>query len=175
MGSGGNKQNRSITRRYFLKTSGVAAGAAGLAPALSAPFVSTALAQTKTLKVIQWSHFVTKFDTWFDGFAKDWGKKNGITVTIDHMPHLEIPARAAAEVAAGAGHDLIMFSGFGGPHLFAKHLADLSGLIDELEKKYGKVQQIGRQIAYNEGTKTWSAFPDSYIHIPLRLRKDLLV
>src|SRR5262249_55149961 len=61
MGSGGNKQNRSITRRHFLKTSGVAAGAAGLAPALSAPFVSTALAQTKTLKILQWSHFVPQF------------------------------------------------------------------------------------------------------------------
>src|SRR5262249_29110435 len=89
MGSGGNKQNRSVTRRDFLKTSGVAAWGAGLAPALSAPFVSTALAQTKTLKVIQWSHFVPQFDTWFDGFAKGWGKQNGITVTVDHIPHLE--------------------------------------------------------------------------------------
>src|SRR5262244_334782 len=148
MGSGGNKQNRSVTRRDFLKTSGVAAGAAGLAPALSAPFVSTALAQTKTLKVLQWSHFVPQFDTWFDGFAKDWGKKNGITVTVDHIPHLEEPARAAAEVAAGAGHDLIMFNGFGGPHLFEKHLTDLTGLVEELEKKYGNVQQIGMKRAH---------------------------
>src|SRR5947208_7868235 len=174
MGSGGNKQNRSVTRRYFLKTSSVAAGAAGLAPALSAPFVSAALAQTKTLKIIQWCHFVPQFDTWFDGFAKDWGKKNGITVTVDHIPHLEEPARAAAEVAAGAGHDLIMFNGFGGPHLFQKHLADLTDLVEELEKKYGKVQPIGRQIAYNEGTKTWSAFPDYYISFPGLYRKDLL-
>jgi multiple sugar transport system substrate-binding protein len=172
MGYGGNKQG-SVTRRHFLKTTSAIAGAAGLAPALSAPFVSTALAQTKTLKVIQWSHFVPQFDTWFDGFAKDWGKKNGITVTIDHIPHLEEPARAAAEVAAGAGHDLIMFNGFGGPHLFEKHLADLTGLVEELEKKYGKVQPIGRQIAYNEGTKTWSAFPDYYISFPGLYRKDL--
>src|ERR671937_806567 len=173
MGSGGNKQHRSVTRRDFLKTSGVAAGAAGLAPALSAPFVSTALAQTKTLKILQWSHFVPQFDTWFDGFAKNWGKQNGITVTVDHIPHLEEPARAAAEVAAGAGHDLIMFNGFGGPHLFAKHLADLTRLGEELEKKDGKVQPIGRQIAYNEGTKTWSALPAYFISFPGLYRKDL--
>ncbi len=172
MGYGGNNQG-SVTRRHFLKTTSAIAGAAGLAPALSAPFVSTALAQTKTLKIIQWSHFVPQFDTWFDSFAKDWGKKNGITVTVDHIPHLEEPARAAAEVAAGAGHDLIMFNGFGGPHLFEKHLTDLSGLVEELEKKYGKVQPIGRQIAYNEGTKTWSAFPDYYISFPGLYRKDL--
>src|SRR5919206_4746846 len=160
MRTGRTALGRTVTRRSFLTQAGVAAGAAGLAPALTAPFVSDAAAQTKTLKILQWSHFVPQYDKWIDGFARDWGKKNGIAVTVDHIPHLELPARAAAEVAASAGHDLIMFSGFGGPHLFEKHLADLSGLIDELEKKHGKVQQIGRQIAYNEGTKTWSAFPD---------------
>src|SRR5260370_25505568 len=138
MGYGGNNQG-SVTRRHCLKTTSAIAGAAGLAPALSAPCGSTALAQTKTLKVIQWSHFVPQFDTWFDGFAKDWGKKNGITVTIDHMPHLEIPARGAAEVAAGDGHDLIMFNGFGGPHLFRKHLAGLRGLRARLDNNDGDV------------------------------------
>src|SRR5262249_60826438 len=45
MGYGGNKQG-SVTRRHFLKTTSAIAGAAGLAPVLSAPFVSTALGQT---------------------------------------------------------------------------------------------------------------------------------
>jgi multiple sugar transport system substrate-binding protein len=170
---GGNKQSRAVTRRDFLKTTGAAAGAAGLAPAISAPFVADALAQTKTLKILQWSHFVPQYDTWFDAFAKDWGKQNGISVTVDHIPHLELPARAAAEVAAEAGHDLFMFSGAGGPHLFEKHLVDLTSLMVEVEKKHGKVQQIGRQIAYNEGSRTWSAFPDYYIRFPGLYRKDL--
>src|SRR2546426_551325 len=82
-------------------------------------------------------------------------------------------AGAAAEVAAEAGHDLFMFSGAGGPHLFEKHLVDLTSLIGEVEKKHGKVQQIGRQIAYNEGSRTWSAFPDYYIRFPGLYRKDL--
>src|SRR6516225_1768660 len=93
-----------ITRRGFLNRAGAAAGAAALAPAISAPFVADALAQTKTLKILQWSHFVPQYDTWFDAFAKDWGKKNGVAVTVDHIPHLELPARAAAEIAAEAGH-----------------------------------------------------------------------
>ena len=91
MGSGGNKKHRPVTRRAFLKTSGVVAGAAGLAPALAAPFVSTALADTKALKIIQWSHFIPEYDKWIDAFAKEWGKNNGITV--DHIAHLELPAR----------------------------------------------------------------------------------
>ncbi len=173
MRSGGKTFSSTITRRGFLQRAGAAAGAAGLAPAISAPFVANALAQTKTLRILQWSHFVPQYDTWFDAFAKDWGKKGGISVTVDHIPHLELPARAAAEVAAEAGHDLFMFSGAGGPHLFEKHLVDLTSLVGEVEKKHGKVQQIGRQIAYNEGSRTWSAFPDYYIRFPGLYRKDL--
>jgi multiple sugar transport system substrate-binding protein len=152
---------------------GAAAGAAGLAPALSAPFVSTALAETKTLTIIQWSHFVPKFDTWFDQFARAWGTKNGLSVTIDHLPHLEIPARAASEVAAKAGHDLFMWNGAGGPHVYKNFLTDVTKVVDYVQNKHGKVDNIGRQIAYNEDGKTWSAYPDYYIRNPGMYRKDL--
>jgi 6-phosphogluconolactonase (cycloisomerase 2 family) len=46
----GDKQSWFIKRRDFLKTTGAIVGAVGLAPALSAPFVSKVLAETKTLK-----------------------------------------------------------------------------------------------------------------------------
>ena len=171
MGFGGNK--RGWSRRDFLKTTSAIAGAAGLAPAVAAPFVSTALAQTKTLKIIQWSHFIPEYDKWIDAFAKDWGKQNGITVTVDHIPHLEIPARMAAEVSAQAGHDIFGINGSGGPHLYAKHAHDLTPLVEEIEKKYGKALDIAKKIAYNEDSKTWTAFPDYYIDFPGLYRKDL--
>ena len=173
MTSSGHRRNRSVTRRDFLKTSSVIAGAAGLAPALSAPFVSTAWAEAKTLKIIQWSHFIPEYDKWIDGFAKDWGKQNNVDVTIDHIPHLELPARAAAEVTASAGHDIFGFSGSGGPHLYAKYAYDMSPLIKELEAKHGQVLPMGRQIAWNESTNSWVAFPDFFIDFPGLYRKDL--
>jgi multiple sugar transport system substrate-binding protein len=161
-----------VTRRGFLRGTGVAL-AAGAAPALSAPFVSRALAETKTLRIIQWSHFVPAFDVWFDKFAKDWGAKNGVAITVDHVPHLEIPARAASEVAAKAGHDLFMWNGAGGPHVYKKFLIDLTKVVEYVENKYGKVDKIGQQIAYNVDEKTWSAYPDYYIPLPGMYRKDL--
>jgi multiple sugar transport system substrate-binding protein len=174
MGKRGRTTNpRVVSRRAFLQKSGAAAGALGLVPAVGAPFVSTALADTKTLKIIQWSHFVPEYDTWLDGFVRDWGKKNGVNASIDHIPHLELPARAAAEVAAQAGHDIFGFNGSGGPHLFAKNTIDMTQLVDELEKKYGKVGTIGRQIAYDAKAKTWLAFPDYFIDFPGLYRKDL--
>jgi multiple sugar transport system substrate-binding protein len=164
---------RPITRRSFLTRAGLGVAAAGLAPAVSAPFVSRALAETKTLTIIQWSHFVPAFDTWFDKFAHDWGSKNGVNVTVDHIPHQDIPARAAAEVAAKAGHDLFMWNGAGGPHLYRKFLVDMTKFVDYVENKYGKVSVIGTQIGYNEDDKSWSAFPDYYINNPGMYRKSL--
>ena len=92
-----------VTRRRFLRDTGLTLAAAGSAPVLSAPFVSRAMADTKTLSIVQWSHFVPEYDKWFDNFAKDWGNKNKIAVTVDHVPVQNIPARAAAEASAGSG------------------------------------------------------------------------
>ncbi len=173
MRPGGNKRNRSVTRRDFLKTSSVVAGAAGLAPVLSAPFVSRALADNTSLSIVQWSHFVPAFDTWFDKFAKDWGDKNKIAVTVDHIPVQDIPARAAAEASAGSGHDLFGFNGSGGAHLYRKFFINVADLVHETEKKYGKVTTIGTQLGYNQDDGSWSAFPDFYINFPGMYQKSL--
>ncbi|MFY9693647.1 MAG: extracellular solute-binding protein [Xanthobacteraceae bacterium] len=173
MRSGGNKRDRSVTRRDFLKTSTVVAGAAGVAPALAAPFISTALADTKSLSIVQWAHFVPDYDTWFDKFAKDWGEKNKIAVTVDHIPVQNVPARAAAEASAGSGHDIFGFNGSGGAHLYRKFFLDVSDLVKETEKKYGQVTTIGKQLGYNADDGTWSAFPDFYINFPGMYQKSL--
>ncbi len=161
------------TRRQFLLTAGAGAAAFTLGSGL-APFVQRgALAADKTLKILQWSHFVPPYDTWFDGFAKDWGQKNGIDVIVDHIPHLEIPARAAAEVAAQSGHDLFGFNGAGGPFLHRRNTIDMTAIVDEMEKKYGKVNAVGRGVAYDATTQHWLGFPDYYIRFPGLYRKDL--
>ena len=162
-----------VTRRRFLKETGLTLAAAGAAPVLSAPFVSTAMADTKTLSIVQWSHFVPEYDKWFDNFAKEWGAKNKIAVSVDHIPVGNVAARAAAEVSAQSGHDIFGWNGSGGAHLYKKFLVDVTQLVEETEKKYGKVSTIGRQIGFNQEDKTWSAFPDYYINFPMMYRKSM--
>ncbi|MGA7004750.1 MAG: extracellular solute-binding protein [Pseudolabrys sp.] len=162
-----------VTRRRFLKKTGLTLAAAGSAPLLSAPFVSKALADNKSLSIVQWAHFVPEYDTWFDKFAKDWGEKNKIAVTVDHIPVQNVPARAAAEASAQSGHDLFGFNGAGGAHLYRKFFIDVADLVKETEKKYGKVSTIGRQLGYNADDGTWSAFPDFYINFPGMYQKSL--
>ena len=65
------KKNQGVSRREFVKFAGAGAVAAGLGPAFLFP--ERAQAQQKTLKILQWSHFVPAYDTWFDGtFCKQW-------------------------------------------------------------------------------------------------------
>jgi len=162
-----------VTRRRFLRNAGITLAAAGSAPALTAPFVSKALAADKSLSIVQWAHFVPEYDTWFDKFAKDWGENNKVAVTVDHIPVQNVPARAAAEASAQSGHDLFGFNGAGGAHLYRRFFIDLADLVKETEKKYGSVSTIGKQLGYNADDGTWSAFPDFYINFPGMYRKSL--
>jgi multiple sugar transport system substrate-binding protein len=168
-----NNRRFRVTRRRLLKTGGLALAAAGTTPVMMAPFVSRAFADTKTMSIVQWSHFVPAYDKWFDQFAKDWGTKNNTSVTVDHIPVQDVAARAAAEASAGSGHDLFGWNGAGGAHLYRKFLVDVTSLVEQVEQKYGKVTTIGRQIGYNQDDKTWSAFPDFYINFPVMYRKSL--
>jgi len=161
-----------VTRRRFLKQTGLTLAAAS-APSLTAPFISRGLADTRSLSIVQWSHFVPEYDKWFDQFAKDWGTKNNISVTVDHIPVANVAARAAAEASAQSGHDLFGWNGAGGAHLYRKFLVDMTSLVEATEKKYGKVSAIGRQIGFNQDDKTWSAFPDFYINFPTMYRKSM--
>src|SRR5262245_51719892 len=108
------------TRRRFLKSAAAGAGIAALSATGAGPlvFVREARAADKELKIIQWSHFVPAYDKWFDQFVRDWGVANGVKATVDHIPHLEIPARMAAEVSAKTGHELFGVKGAGGPRSY---------------------------------------------------------
>src|SRR5947208_16150712 len=89
------------------------------------------------LRVLQWSHFVPAYDVWFDKVIKEWGAKNGVQVRVDRIPHLELPARIAAEYAAGSGHDVIYFVGTILTGLYHRNLVDLSDIVDKIGQKWG--------------------------------------
>ncbi len=160
----------AIGRRGFLKATGAGIAGGGLLTAVGARRAPAQLKGT-SLRMLMWSHFVPAYDAWLDDFARKWGEKNGVRVRVDHIPHLELPARWAAEFAAGAGHDLIQFAGQIFTGQYYRHLVDLSDLAAALEKKYGKWMENARSAAQVRGV--WYGIPDFYIAIPVLWRKDL--
>src|SRR6058998_2188630 len=127
----------TVSRRGFLKATGAGVAGGTLAAMLDARQAPAQIRGT-TLRILQWSHFIPAYDNWFDTvFVKEWGDKNGVKVRVDHIPHLELPARMAAEFAAGAGHDIIHNGSSILTRLYYKSLADISDIYDAAGKKHG--------------------------------------
>lgn len=165
---------RSITRRDLLAgaaTVGLGALAAGCAPPGTTSSSSSNGGGPKQLRILQWSHFIPAYDTWIDGFVKDWGQKNGVDATIDHISTDDLPARMAAEVAAKGGHDLVEMNGQILTYLYEKQLVDMGDVVDYATKKYGPVENLGKQLAYVNGR--WVGWPNYYIAILPIIRTDL--
>src|SRR5262245_46942471 len=123
-----------VSRRRFLSTTTTAVAGSSLLTMLDARQAPAQIKGT-SLRVLMWSHFVPAYDAWLDDFSKKWGEQNGVKIRIDHIPHLELPARYAAEFAAGAGHDLIYFVGQILTGHYYRNLLDLSDIANGLGKK----------------------------------------
>jgi len=160
----------TTARREFLKTTATGVAGASLLTMLQARQAPAQIKGT-SLRILQWSHFVPAYDTWFDEFVKKWGEQNGVKVRVDRIPHLELPPRFAAEFAAGSGHDLIYFVGTILTALYHKNLVDLSDVTERIGKKFGGWIPAALPISVVDGR--WYAVPDFYIVAPMLWRRDL--
>ncbi|MBI5100837.1 MAG: extracellular solute-binding protein, partial [Nitrospirae bacterium] len=163
-------KKKEMTRREFVKTAAASTLALGIAPSLFIPGQSCAA--QKEIKILVWSHFVPRFDKeWFDGFARSWGAANNVTVTVDHIGLSEIPSRTAAEISAGQGHDLIEW--ISPPSQFEPSVVDLTDVVKEAEKRFGKQHPLCRKSSYNPLTKKYYSFCHGWVIDPGCYRKSL--
>jgi len=166
------RQRARISRRRFLKAAG-AAIAAGAVPVLSCrPSEKRSATAKKTLRILQWSHFVPGYDAWFDDvYTKEWGAKNGTEVIVDHMATTEINARGASEAAAKKGHDLFLF--ISPPAAYEKQVIDHREIVEEVERRHGKMIPLALKSTLNPKTGKYFAFSDSFVPDPGNYRIDL--
>ena len=90
---------------------------------------------------------------------------------VDHVAATEVPARAAAEAAAGKGHDLFHF--LSPPAAYEEQLLDHSDVVREVEKRHGPMIPLARRSTFNPKTGRFFAFSDSYVPDPGNYRIDL--
>ena len=125
----------------------------------------------KTLRIIQWRHFVPAYDTWFDNtYTKVWGRKNDCEVIVDHINLTDLPARAASEVSSRSGHDL--FQHLSPPAAFEDQVLNLKDVVQDVTKKLGKPKGLARRSTYHPKTKKWFGFADNYVPDPVHYRRD---
>ena len=162
-----------ISRRQFVKAAGTALAGAGALPALSCGRAEKRSGPArKTLKILQWSHFVPGFDHWFDDvYTKEWGAHNGTDVTVDHMASTEVNARGAAEAAARQGHDLFLF--MAPPAAYESQVIDHKQIVEAVERQHGKMIPLAQKSTLNPRTGKYFSFSDSYVPDPGNYRIDL--
>ncbi|MFI0351715.1 ABC transporter substrate-binding protein [Actinomadura sp. 9N407] len=172
-----------LSRRGFLSSTALAASAYGLAAGCAsetsgpqakntggAPkevFTAPGKKLSGSLSVLMWSHFVPRHDKWFDKFAADWGKQVGVDVRVDHINTVDVPRRAASEIQAGKGHDLIQ-------HIapfsqYEPSVLDMADVVQEANKRWGQQLELCRKSSYNPNTRRyycycpgWSPDPGDY-------------
>ncbi len=160
----------SVSRREFIKATGAGALATGVGANIIIP--GRAHAAKKTLKILQWVHFVPAYDEWFNKkYVKEWGEKNDTEVTVDNIGIAGINPRAASEVAAQKGHDLFLFNW--PPPAFEEQTVDMKDVYQEVERKVGKPIDLGVKSTYNPKTKKYYAFSPSFTPDPFNYRQDL--
>src|SRR5205809_2602694 len=123
--------NGPLSRREFFGTTAAGLGGAALLAACGpqapnpggGPAASTgAFTGGGSLKLLTRSHFIPAYDVWLDKWVADWGAKNKVDVTVDHVLAGDLPAKWAAEVSANAGHDLFGFTQSGAVNVYNKQL-----------------------------------------------------
>jgi multiple sugar transport system substrate-binding protein len=125
-----------------------------------------------TLRILQWSHFVPAYDTWFDGqYTKRWGQANDTDIIVDHVNQADLPGRVAAEAAAGKGHDIVAL--LAPAPQYEDRVIDHKEIVQEIRRKRGKMADVCFRSAYNPKTKKWHGFPDFYAPDPINYRTDL--
>jgi multiple sugar transport system substrate-binding protein len=161
-------QTRRASRRTIIKAG--LAGAAALGGGLS--LTAGCKKEKKTLRIVQWNHFVPAYDKWFNGtYIKKWGEENDTEVTVDNVGIPALNPAAAAQVSSKQGHDLFQF--LWPRPVYEDDVIDHAEIYQECERRYGKPVDLAVKSTYNPRTKKYFGFSDSFVPDPVNWRKDL--
>lgn len=147
------------------------ASATGTSAAPKESFTTPTKRLSGDLKILMWSHFVPAHDKWFDPFVKQWGDRVGVNVTVDHVDNAQIPARIAAEIQAGQGHDLIQY--IATLSQFEPSVLDLKDVTDEANKRWGQQIPLCQKSSQNPATGKYYAYAPAWVPDPGDYRKSL--
>ena len=120
-----------LTRRQFITSTALAAGAATVGTAVG-PFVAPALADKP--KLVYWAYqFLRASDESRVNFAKEWAEKNNVDMQITLVPWKEFMTKISAAIQAKATPDIVET---GGVELRALG-HEVTDLYEKLDKEHG--------------------------------------
>lgn len=165
----GNSKAGHISRRSILTGPSMIAVSQVFAPAV---LRAQTTARSKTLRLLRWKNFVPAYEAWFnDVFVNNWGQENDTDVIVTNVGMGEIGQRAAADIAAGEGHDLTLF--LSPKPSLEDYAIDHRELHEECERRFGKAHAFINHSNFNPHTNRYHCFVEGYIPTLLVYRKDV--
>ena len=159
-----------IDRRKLLKTSGGALVGSGALAGILASGRAPAYAQSTTLHWLRLGDFVPASDTLLrQELLPQAEKALGLKITFETINGNDLQARITSAIQSGAGADII-HAMHNWPHLYAKSLADVSDVADEIGGQQGGFYDIFPAVAKSE--RGWLAVPWCALGILLCYRKS---
>lgn len=123
------------------------------------------------LSITQWSHFVPRYDKWFDQYAQEWGKANNVKVTVQHISYADLNSTLAAAIAAKSGPTLMQMNAT--PAAFVQGLQPLNDVNEAAEATYGKGVDPCTHQTYLPTQKEWYAYCIGWVVDPGDYRESL--
>src|SRR5882672_12564359 len=152
-GAGGT--HSKVSRRTFLR-----GGALGIAGVLGGAPASWAARELSLLTAV---NYAPASDAKLDELGKRFAKLAGVTVRIDHIQSVQMPAKLSAELMSRSGHDIMSLE-MHYPWLFQPGLADVSDLCQALARQHGEWYPFLREHALVKGQ--WLGVPYLYSSFP---------
>jgi multiple sugar transport system substrate-binding protein len=117
-----------------------------------------------TITLTQWSHFVPRYDKWFDQYAQEWGAHNNVKVVVQHINLGDLVPTLAAAIAAGKG--ATMFEMISPPASFIQGLQNLDAVNQAAEQAFGKQQQVCSSQTYLPIKHEWYGYCHGWVPDP---------
>ena len=93
-----------------------------------------------TLSITQWSHFVPRYDKWFDAYAQQWGKANNVKVVVQHIALGDLVPTLSAAIAAKKGSAL--YEMVSPPASFIQGLQNLDAVNRAAQEAFGPALDV---------------------------------
>lgn len=123
------------------------------------------------ISITLWSHFVPRYDEWFNEYAQQWGEANGVKVTVQHISYADLNSTLAAAIAAKRGPTLMEM--LSTPAAFIQGLQPLNDVNEAAEQTWGKGVDPCTHQAYLPTKKDWYAYCVGWVPDPGDYRVSL--
>ena len=160
----------AVSRRAFIRTTGLVAAAAGGIEGILAARQAPAFAQGTKLHIVRWVDFIPEADVQLKRQMPEAGKALGAEIVLETINANDVQPRITAAIQSGAGADLFMLF-YNWPQLYQNSLVDMTDVATPIGKDQGGFYDVFRP-SFQVGSK-WMGMPHSIVGNAIAYRKSL--